>query len=376
VLYAAAGAFGGFTTSSVSGAFGGGHFAPPGTMVFLDTTKNTLRISQNLDFADDSTPRFTAVTVDNGATLTLGGGSLLTVDEDFVVTENSLVIARAENSAERVNGEWRGTGVKIQVKNARIDAGSTISADAQGYSAEKGPGVGVGDAFHPGGGAGYGGAGGAGGDAFNAGGPTYGSLAVPLDLGSGGGLGRSVPGVGGGAIALYALDNVVLDGTISAGGTAAGGIGCSLTGSGGGSGGSILVATDALAGLGSLHADGGHGGEGGCTGGGDDGGGGGGGRVAIYFNVDAGFSGLATSSAAGGYGGMFGAPGTVVVVRCIGDCNADGRVAINELIRMVAIALGDGPVTGCIAGDERHDGRITINEIVRAVNNALFDCAR
>jgi len=43
---------------------------------------------------------------------------------------------------------------------------------------------------------------------------------------------------------------------------------------------------------------------------------------------------------------------------------------------MVAIALGNSPVVGCIAGDERHDGRITVNEIIRAVNNALDGCAR
>ncbi len=66
---------------------------------------------------------------------------------------------------------------------------------------------------------------------------------------------------------------------------------------------------------------------------------------------------------------------------CIGDCNGDGEVTIDDLIRMVNIALGLRPVCGedggvgqCLAGDADCDCEITVDEIIRAVNNTLFGC--
>ena len=59
---------------------------------------------------------------------------------------------------------------------------------------------------------------------------------------------------------------------------------------------------------------------------------------------------------------------------CIGDCNGDGEVPVNELITMVNIALGTANVSSCTAGDADGSGDITINEIVSAVNNALNGC--
>jgi hypothetical protein len=81
---------------------------------------------------------------------------------------------------------------------------------------------------------------------------------------------------------------------------------------------------------------------GGCTGIGDDGGGGGG-RIVIYYGFDEGFSGFDTSTAASGFDGhgQPGEAGTIVTVNCAGDCNADRRVTIDELIRIVDLALGD-----------------------------------
>jgi hypothetical protein len=345
-------------------------------MAFLNTVTNALRVSQNLDFPADSSVSFGAVTVDDEATLTLGGGTTLTVENDFIVTGQSTVIVHGKNREGQVSGEWQGAGVTMYTKNLYVDAGSVISADAQGYLDAIGPGVGGSDGLHGGGGGGYGGVGGSGGDRFNPGGPTYGSAVAPLDLGSGGALAFSVPGVGGGAIALFATNSFVLDGLVTVGGTKGGGIGCSLTGSGGGSGGSILVGTTTLTGEGSLKADGGAAGEGGCTGIGDDGGGGGGGRIAIYYSFDEGFSGFDTLTADGGFDGhgQPGEPGTIVTVNCTGDCNADRRVTIDELIRIVDVALGNAGVIACIAGDELHDGEIVVNEIVRAIDNALGAC--
>ena len=59
---------------------------------------------------------------------------------------------------------------------------------------------------------------------------------------------------------------------------------------------------------------------------------------------------------------------------CVGDCNGDHRVAVNELIQMVNIALGAADVSTCLAGDPNADGDIAVNEIVAGVNNALNGC--
>jgi hypothetical protein len=62
-------------------------------------------------------------------------------------------------------------------------------------------------------------------------------------------------------------------------------------------------------------------------------------------------------------------PGT-----CVGDCNTDLQVTVDELLTMVNIALGNADVSACSAGDANHDGQITIDEILTAVNNALNGC--
>ena len=60
--------------------------------------------------------------------------------------------------------------------------------------------------------------------------------------------------------------------------------------------------------------------------------------------------------------------------QCVGDCRGDGEVAVDELITIVNIALGNEPVGTCTAGDADLDGQITINEILKGVNNALNGC--
>lgn len=49
-------------------------------------------------------------------------------------------------------------------------------------------------------------------------------------------------------------------------------------------------------------------------------------------------------------------------------------VTVDDIIKMVNIALGTEPLSVCPAGDPDHDGEITINEIIEAVNNLLFGC--
>jgi len=59
---------------------------------------------------------------------------------------------------------------------------------------------------------------------------------------------------------------------------------------------------------------------------------------------------------------------------CVGDCNSDGSVAINELITGVNIALGSSPLSACPSIDADDDGEVGINELITAVNNALNGC--
>lgn len=60
---------------------------------------------------------------------------------------------------------------------------------------------------------------------------------------------------------------------------------------------------------------------------------------------------------------------------CVGDCNGDGQVTIDEILTMVNIALGNLDIASCMNGDANGDGHITIDEILTAVNNALNGCA-
>lgn len=65
---------------------------------------------------------------------------------------------------------------------------------------------------------------------------------------------------------------------------------------------------------------------------------------------------------------------TPAPIPCIGDCNDDTQVTVDELLTMVNIALGSADVGTCRPGDANNDKQITIDEILRAVNNALNEC--
>ena len=67
-----------------------------------------------------------------------------------------------------------------------------------------------------------------------------------------------------------------------------------------------------------------------------------------------------------------GAP--VRALPCVGDCNGDGEVAINELIVGVNISLETAAVTACPAFDTNGDGGVTVNELIQGVNAALEGC--
>ncbi|MFI5396803.1 MAG: hypothetical protein ACHQ9S_14805 [Candidatus Binatia bacterium] len=57
---------------------------------------------------------------------------------------------------------------------------------------------------------------------------------------------------------------------------------------------------------------------------------------------------------------------------CVGDCDGDGQVSVDEILTIVNIALGNVPLSSCTAGNA--NGKITVDEILTAVNNALNGC--
>ncbi len=66
---------------------------------------------------------------------------------------------------------------------------------------------------------------------------------------------------------------------------------------------------------------------------------------------------------------------TGVIQVCGGDCDSDGEVTVDELVRMVNIALELFDVSVCTPGDMNGDGAVTIDEIIAGVNNALNGCS-
>jgi hypothetical protein len=201
------------------------------------------------------------------------------------------------------------------------------------------------------------------------GGGTYGAASHPTELGSGGGNNpgcafTSTVNSGGGAIALSVSGLLQLDGTITADGA-------SMVPErfGGGAGGSIYVTARTLVGEGLLSANGAAGGDASA-------GGGGGGRIAVYYASGAAYQGAGISTAHGGAGYAPGGPGTVSFTdtACDGDCNDDGRVTVDELVRAVGIALGDLPAGACSAADADGGGTVLIDDLMRAIRRALDGC--
>ena len=59
-------------------------------------------------------------------------------------------------------------------------------------------------------------------------------------------------------------------------------------------------------------------------------------------------------------------------VPCGGDCNGDGRIAVDELIAAVGVALGGGAET--CGADLDDDARLGIGELIRLVGVAVGGC--
>lgn len=59
---------------------------------------------------------------------------------------------------------------------------------------------------------------------------------------------------------------------------------------------------------------------------------------------------------------------------CVGDCNGDDQVTVDEIVRMVGLVLGGGAAE-CAAADGDGNSAVTVDEVVTGVTNALFGCS-
>jgi hypothetical protein len=65
---------------------------------------------------------------------------------------------------------------------------------------------------------------------------------------------------------------------------------------------------------------------------------------------------------------------SVDLTECPGDCDHDDRVALDELIVGVSIALGGNDLLGCEAADSDGDGNVAIDDLTRAIGRAIDGC--
>ena len=158
-VYYAGQSFSGFTNSTVSG--GATRPGGVGTITFIDTSvsNGVMRITQNFAMDENTMLTLGELSVENGATLTIGGGSVINVSGTLRVKEASTIVLKAKNTTGMVSGVWAGVGVTINARTIAVDSNCVMSANAQGYTS-----VGLGTRGNgPGGGAQGGATGGGGG---------------------------------------------------------------------------------------------------------------------------------------------------------------------------------------------------------------------
>lgn len=83
---------------------------------------------------------------------------------------------------------------------------------------------------------------------------------------------------------------------------------------------------------------------------------------------------LCFSAAAFGQGATPTATPPITPMTCLGDCNGNGRVSVDELTLMVAIALGRVPLDSCPANQPVGRTTVQVSEVVMAIDHALHGC--
>lgn len=338
-----------------------GPSASPGSMLFINSTTNNLTLAGGrLIVPEDGQLNFSAISLLNGATLIMGGGSTLQAT-DLSVTGNSTIVVQSKNSTSQIDGQWQGIGGTINAATVQIESGASISADGQGYSgtncssAGYGPGGGPLNCNNNGNGGSYGGLGGGPNQSVMS---IFGAATAPIDLGSGGsgGYWAGSGGAGGGAIRMIVSGTLTNDGIISANGVP-GPTNPGSGSSGSGSGGSVYVTTKNITGSGSITANGGTGTIGG-----------GGGRVAVYYAAISSFNPVSITASGAGFGAQ---PGSVLIVHSVTNnltlpggqlvLSQDASLAFNNvsMLNDVSLVLGGGS-TFTVAGTLSMTGKSTI----------------
>jgi YVTN family beta-propeller protein len=67
-------------------------------------------------------------------------------------------------------------------------------------------------------------------------------------------------------------------------------------------------------------------------------------------------------------------PGLPLTAECVGDCDGDFAVTVDEILMGVSIALGEDAVSACPQLDPDGKGQVTVDEVLTAVDNALNGC--
>jgi hypothetical protein len=69
------------------------------------------------------------------------------------------------------------------------------------------------------------------------------------------------------------------------------------------------------------------------------------------------------------------ADGAIQVTQpCVGDCDGDGQVTVDEVILGVNIAQENTPLSQCPALDANFDSQLTIEELIHGINDSLNGC--
>jgi len=59
---------------------------------------------------------------------------------------------------------------------------------------------------------------------------------------------------------------------------------------------------------------------------------------------------------------------------CVGDCNADLKVTVDEILQGVNIALGEAAIDACPRFDRNGDRLVTVDEVLAGIDAALMGC--
>jgi hypothetical protein len=269
---------------SVSAYGGGGaNYGGAGTLYFRTNNSSGLTPVLYLDNGNNVGTN-TTLTVSQ-VNVIIQKGAIGAIPTSTWIPDSVLVLSNSELTS--LVGQ-----TTVRATSLTISTGAVFSVDGVGYEAPSGFGAGSVN----GGVSGGGGHGGYGGAQVGANGEAYDSIQTPVLPGGGGANSSSgIGGEGGGALTLDVVQNLIVNGRISANGRPGG------SGAGGGAGGSIYIAQglNGMSGNGIISANGGAGSG--------SGGGGAGGRISLVV------TGLFTgqSLAVGGTGGSPGGAGTV-----------------------------------------------------------------